>query len=436
MSTPDPAQNLANLFQAAADIVTGQRPPEGSALALLHQLGYRDTDPADAGNRAALLRAAAGFRRVFTLANDQAPGLVAFGAEASAEALGQPDAPVGGVSGTGLTAREAFESCVGEGVEFISQFVTPDDPIMRLTEAEALARTTPAMSALWQRLRPYRQVQHHRTDWIAAADLSSGQPILAPADLCFRRPRSAREIETPWALSIGCGAGPGPLQAALHGVLELIERDAVCLWWRGGVRARVLPPNPGSAALAQLRGAAAARHTWLLDITSDIGVPVVAAASCDDDGFGLCVGHAARPSVAEAADAALMEMAQMELAYQLAERKRAERGESGLNALDRGHISRFTSVSVADMPALHPMAPPNKPVALPTDDRVQTMQAIGERLERQGLSACVLNLTRPGLGIAVTRALCPGLELGLTAPPGPRLLAVTGGVAPPECVPL
>ena len=45
--------------------------------------------------------------------------------------------------------------------------------------------------------------------------------------------------------------------------------------------------------LTQLRQNASARRSWLLDITTDIGVPCVAAVSCAADGFGLALGLAA-----------------------------------------------------------------------------------------------------------------------------------------------
>src|SRR4029077_8814669 len=122
-----------------------------------------------------------------------------------------------------------------------------------------------------------------------------------------------------------------PLDAALHGLLELVERDAVALWWRGGCPARIVPDASGSATLEHLRGGPTRRRSWLLDITSDVGVPVVVAASCNDDGFGLCCVFAARMTRAQAADAAVREMAQMELAYHLSNMKRQTRGDASLS---------------------------------------------------------------------------------------------------------
>ena len=71
--------------------------------------------------------------------------------------------------------------------------------------------------------------------------MADGTPAYLPADCaCAGRPRYAI-CDPPWPMSTGCGAGTDPLGATLHGLLELIERDAVALWLRGGMRGRWFP---------------------------------------------------------------------------------------------------------------------------------------------------------------------------------------------------
>ncbi|MDR3530746.1 MAG: YcaO-like family protein [Rhodopila sp.] len=439
MNARSEMQPLAGLFAAAATILAGEAAAQGPAFDLLARLDYLDGEERAAPHRAALLRAASRFERVFTLRAEDAPGLIALGAEVDPARVGVREVPAGSVSGTGLTFRQAFESCVGEGAEYLSQCAVDDDPVTLLTADEALADVPPALHALWDRLRPYRRDQDAaKTGWITGADLRDGRPAYLPADLCLRRPAETRDIDLPWPLSTGCGAGPDPLDATLHGLLELIERDAVAMWWRGGIRARVVPPGVGGVLLARLRGETTKRRTWLLDVTSDISVPVVVAVSCNDDGFGLCRGFAARPTLPAAADAALMEMAQMELAYQITATKRAVRGEAALNDIDRQHIQRFTMVDVAATPALHPLAPPTPPCDLPTQDKIGVLAGVRRRLEAVGLTAYAVNLTRAALGIPVVRTFCPGLEMGMASPPGPRLrlAAARSGIDPCSAIPL
>ena len=80
--------------------------------------------------------------------------------------------------------------------------------------------------------------------------------------------------------------------------LELIERDAASLWWRGGSAASRRSTRARSAPRPSCKSSApkafARRRSWLLDITTDIGVPTVAAVSCGPDGFGFAFGLASR----------------------------------------------------------------------------------------------------------------------------------------------
>ena len=163
--------------------------------------------------------------------------------------------------------------------------------------------------------------------WVALTRLDGPGSIWLPAGLCLRQPPGPQGFPPPWPLSIGCAAGPSPEAARLHALLELVERDAAALWWRGGHRGRpVALEDPAAAAavalLAVLRRGRPGRHSWLLDLTTDLGVPVMAALSTAADGRGFCCGLAARPGRAAAARAAVREMAQGELAHAVVLAKR------------------------------------------------------------------------------------------------------------------
>jgi ribosomal protein S12 methylthiotransferase accessory factor len=430
---------VAELLHAAAAMLTGVAEPDGPPREFLARLDYLDDAADQAPHRAAMLRAACGFTRIFALPSADAPGLIALGAEVDPARMGVRDEPLMSVSGAGLTFRQAFEACVGEGVERLSQYATDADVLESLTTEAVLPDAPPALRVLWELLLPYRREGHaSRMAWAIVANLADGKPVRLPADICFRRPAEARDIDPPWPLSTGCAAAPDHLTATLHGLLELVERDAVALWWRGARRARLVPVDAGAAVLARLRGGDTDRRTWFLDLTNDCGIPVVVAASCDDDGFGLCCGSAADTTLAGAADAAAREMAQMELAWRVSAAKRDTRGEAALNEVDRRYLSRVTTVNVARTPALHPLAPPLPPCDLPANDTLAALAAVRWRLDAIGLAPCALNLTRATFGIPVVRVICPGLEQGMTSPPGPRLRAVAAasGVDPDDVVPL
>jgi ribosomal protein S12 methylthiotransferase accessory factor len=434
---------MPNLFARAASVLLGDN-PEGpddpDARLLLQELGYPAAAEADSEtvHRARLLQAASRFARVFELAAPEAAGLVSFGAEFD-PGLADPlhaGHPKVGVSGVGLSLQDAFQGCIGEGVEYLSQLQTGDDalePAAGDPAAEFGPQAREFLAAFAaHRLRPDAELSWHR-----ATRLTDGRKVLLPADLCVRRPSSQQQVKPPFPLGTGSAAGRSWEAAALHGLLELIERDAASLWWRGGHRGRSIPPGnealiEAETLLAQLRQGASARRSRLLDITTDIGVPCIAAVSCVADGFGLAVGLAARPTLKAAARAAVLEMCQIELAHAVVEAKHRERGEAALNARDRVHWRRATMIDTDRCPLLQPVPEHAEHLAVDVRDPKDALRLIIDRLGQFGIETFGLDLTRPGLAIPVARIVAPGLQLEPSEIVTPRLadmMARTGGGA-------
>ena len=223
----------------------------------------------------------------------------------------------------------------------------------------------------------------------------------------------------------------------MHGLLELIERDAASLWWQGGNRGKSIPPGDQAHAaaetlLAQLRQGATVRRGWLLDITTDIGVPCVAAVSCKADGFGFAFGLAARPTLEAAARSAILEMCQGELAHAVVEAKLRERGEAALNARDRIHRRQTTMLNADRCLLLQPEPERSPHLAIGTTDPGAVLRLIADRLAQLGIEAFGLDLTRPQFAVPAARVIAPGLQPLPSEIITPRLadmIARTGGGA-------
>jgi ribosomal protein S12 methylthiotransferase accessory factor len=439
---------MPNLFISAASHLLGDRSDDSDTTdvrGLLEALDYatvsefpaqgRTSNP-ETRHRALLLNAASRFVRVFQLAAPDAPGLVAFGAEfdpAIADSL-HAGSPLVGVSGVGLSLQEAFQGCIGEGIEYLSQLQTGTDVLLSSGPGDPAARLGPQARAFLDAFSANRLRPDVELSWHPARRLVTGAEALLPADLCLRRPPDQREIEPPFPLSNGSAAGTSWDAAALHGMLELIERDAASLWWRGGNRGGLIDPKHeahimADALLPRLRQNATERRSWLLDITTDIGVPCVAAVSCSANGFGFAFGLAARPTLTAAARSAILEMCQLELALAVVEAKRREGGEAALNARDRGHLRRAT-IDADQCPLLQPAPERKQHLAIEATDPGAVLQLIGNRLGQFGIETFGLNLTRPQLAVPVARVIAPGLQPEPSEIITPRLadmIAQTGG---------
>jgi thiazole/oxazole-forming peptide maturase SagD family component len=345
--------------------------------------------------------------RLFALRSPDAPGLALAGGVLALSETEQMAAgmPAMSVTGNGLDLTAALTACFGEAADALSQFERPGDLVS--------SRRAPQLLTGW--LADAAGTAGN-LDWVLGADAHDGGEVLVPADICLRRVPQHQAFAPAGALSSGCAAGPTVLHAKTRAVLELIERDAAALWWLGCRQGKALAPSPMLDELMRhLRGTATGRHNILLDITTDIGVPVVAACSHDGHGQFFACGVASRATQVDAARAAILEMAQMELSAPIARIKAAEQGETALNASDRRHIAR-AMMDCATLPMLAPAA---------GEARTAVLADAAERLGELGQHLVYVDLTRPDIGVPVFRAIAPGLQPFSEAVVTARLAAIT-----------
>jgi len=359
--------------------------------------------------------------RMFLLRSPWAPGLRFVGAETHARASdvdGAAEASFS-LSGSGEALEEAFVSCVGEGIDRLAQIECPGD----VTAVASLAKMSDrvwssVIGPIEQDLSDQNLSKATPLAWIRGRLLDtghhfdSGRDVLLPADWCLRRAVDQPRLKPRTALSVGVAAGPSLDWAASRAILEMIERDAAGLWWTGGRRGKAVPlDEPASVEIAKLvdtlRQKTRDRATWLLDITTDIGVPVIVALSCDGDGRQLAYGLAARLSVAEAARAAILELCQTELAILLAKIKRAEIGEEKLLPTDRAHLERDAMISADRCELLHPLG---VHLARQETAAISDLSTIAGAMTRAGIEVALVDITRPEFDIPVVRAVAPALQ--------------------------
>ena len=80
--------------------------------------------------------------------------------------------------------------------------------------------------------------------------------------------------------SNGCAAGNTLAEAIVQGFLELVERDAYAIWWYNRLQRPELDLSRFDDSYVrelQKQLAATGRKLWVLDVTSDLGVPTFVA---------------------------------------------------------------------------------------------------------------------------------------------------------------
>ncbi len=392
-----------------------------------HGIGFREIDPSqdarlmaftEQRHGALLLSALTWTTRTFELTSPWAGGLRFIGAEAQCPRTPEivPIATKFNLAGGGLALEDAFASCLGECIERLSQVEHAGDIVATLPLADA-DPVTAAVKELASRHMQATGVEHSSPlDWIAGTELGSGKRRLVPADWVLRRAKPGPLFDIATALSTGAAAGPTPTEAAVRGLLELVERDAAAQWWLAGRRGRTLClENLAGGAVTdyvrQLRQGCRRRLTWLIDITSDLGIPVAAAVSVAENGRAFACAMAARTTIGEAAQAAILELCQIELGLALSLMRRSERGEEALSEDDRRTLVRSTGIDADRCELIHGIGAPLAHAAVPAVDTGATLAAIADAFARQEIEAVLIDLTRPIFGLPVSRAFAPALQL-------------------------
>ncbi|WP_225850374.1 TOMM precursor leader peptide-binding protein [Streptomyces sp. HPF1205] len=216
--------------------------------------------------------------------------------------------------------------------------------------------------------------------------------------------------------SNGSAAGTSFEDAALQGFLELVERDAVALWWYNRVsRPGVDLDAFGDPYIDRMREVYAGlrREMWALDLTSDFGIPVVGAFSrrVDKPAEDILIAFGAHLDPHIALTRALTEMNQFLSPV-------AGNGPDGAvtyAGADPEQKAWWTSATAANQPYLLPdrAAPASGPGRWPVlagGDLADDL-ALAERLVAQrGMEMLVLDQTRPDVGLPVAKVVVPGMR--------------------------
>ncbi len=218
-----------------------------------------------------------------------------------------------------------------------------------------------------------------------------------------------------WGCSNGNAAGNTREEAILQGFLELVERDAVALWWYNRVRRPGVDLDSfGEPYLAELRDCLRRYHreVWALDLTSDLGIPAFMAASRRTDGateqilFGFGAHLDARLGLLRA----VTEMNQM-LGHLLDAPADEPPGD---RLTDRQTIEWLRTATLANQPYLVPQEGERRTLAsypsVPRDDLRDDILACQALVEQRGMEMLVLDQTRPEIGLPVVKVIVPGLR--------------------------
>lgn len=255
-------------------------------------------------------------------------------------------------------------------------------------------------------------------DWSPVADLRTGETRWLPSSLVwFNWPDlSAGSYR---GSSNGAAAGNTLEEAVLQGLLELVERDSVALWWhpmchRPAYDLTAWDDPRIAAALTPQR--ALGTDVWVLDITSDLGIPAAVAVA---HGLGRTaapvMGFGAHVEPALAVVRALTELAQMQtnLFQGGPDPFRGPNPSDGPDPFDSagpGERRWFTRVTREREPWLAPhgfVPPPQVPSYTTMGEAIEDVVTA---IERAGMTVLWADASRPDVPLSVVRTYAPGMR--------------------------
>ena len=252
-------------------------------------------------------------------------------------------------------------------------------------------------------------------DWTPVWSLTQQRHRYLPTSMLYSMPAEERGPADLIADSNGCAAGNTLEEAILQGFFELAERDAFAIWWYNRLRVPAVALSSFDdeyLASAPDRYARYERDLWLLDITSDLGIPTFVAlsrrpeAQTEDIIYGA--GAHADPRIA-----ALRAICELNQCLTWLPRAGTRDGRPMID--DPLALRWWKTARLADCSWLAPAvnAPPcsaSRYSATESADTREDVENCRALVEAKGMEFLVLDQTRPDIGMPVARVIVPGMR--------------------------
>jgi oxazoline/thiazoline synthase len=208
--------------------------------------------------------------------------------------------------------------------------------------------------------------------------------------------------------SNGCAAGNTLEEAIVQGFLELVERDAYAIWWYNRLQRPQLDLSRFDDSYVrdlQRQLAESGRKLWVLDVTSDLGVPTFVAVThwMQNGRENIEFGSGAHFDTKIALLRALTELNQF-----------LSLGLMGGGTGEKSSLDGATPLCLQDYPYLTPsgksLVPADFGLKFGDLDTSEQVSACVRLAKQAGLDFLVLDQTRPDIEVPVVRVIVPGLR--------------------------
>jgi oxazoline/thiazoline synthase len=265
-------------------------------------------------------------------------------------------------------------------------------------------------------LIPRRFPEHLQIDWTPVKSAINGAIRYLPTAYCYYGHPDVERYFYCAGNANGCAAGNVIDEAILHALLEVIERDSATIWWYNRIQRPLIDLDSFQHPYIHRVHdyfARLDRDFWVLDITSDSGIPVFAAVSQRLSGStqDLLIGLGAHINAGMALERAVTEMIQ----FLPAVSQRAADGSTRYNWPDDSAIRFWKHETTQSQFQLEPLRGVSARRATHFTtcahkylcDNIQTCL---DAVHSVGCDVFVLDQSRPDLDLKVARVVVPGFR--------------------------
>ncbi|MBO9406194.1 TOMM precursor leader peptide-binding protein [Shimia sp. R9_1] len=261
---------------------------------------------------------------------------------------------------------------------------------------------------------PEKQTADEVVDWTPVWSVTEERMKYLPTSLLFYSYPAPNNRFTSWADSNGAAAGSSYEDAFLQGLMELVERDSVAIWWYNRLpMAEVDLTGLDDAFVAENRAfyAQHKREFHVLDITTDLGIPSFVAINRRVGGptEDIVMGFGAHLDARVGILRALTEMNQ----FMPAVLSVGVDGRTHYAFDDPDSLNWWQTATYENQPYLVPTGTARKLADYPqiSAPRItDTLRGAISRVENAGHEVLVINQTRADIGLPVVRVFAPGLR--------------------------
>ena len=370
--------------------------------------GHRSIEPAETLARIEPVMSVAGVTRVADITDLDRVGIPVFSAI-------RPTAESGAITvynGKGLTKEEAKVSAIMEAVERYSAEVRGDSIVRQGVEEFMSSKEAVHPMDLILPQHSAFHVMRQSVAWVKGWELNGNEEMWVPAGAVFHPYLSKMDLALFRTSTNGLACGNNLEEAVLHGLCEVVERnDWSFAEGRRRITGDIEVPSSGPVKELVERFTSKGIEVHLKDLTTDIGIPTIAAAADDtvlQDPALLNLGLGTHLSPEVAATKALLELAQSRLTQihgaredTVAVLNNRKLGYERMKRLNKMWLTPSgVSGSLDDLPHLE------------TEDVFDDLQIVRAKINARGMSrTVVVDLTRKELGIPVVRVIVPGMEV-------------------------